>query len=155
MPALHPTPDVPTTTRVTLCGVRGHKSWCSLKFASNTLIVRAVLRHSVDTRRDGHGQHAEQKASEDLQSRIAGRAAVAQIPDREEQYARDKDTDHVRAVLRRYVETRRDVHGQHAGQKASEGVQSRIAGRRAVEEIPDREEQYPGDKDSDHVSAKP
>src|SRR5260221_14669463 len=69
--------------------------------ASNTLSVRAVLRHSVDTRRDGHGQHAEQKASEDLQDRMAGRAAVAQIPDREEQYARDKDTDHVRAVLRR------------------------------------------------------
>ena len=94
--------------------------------------VRAVLRHSVDTRRDGHGQHAEQKASEDLQSRMAGRAAVAQIPDREEQYARDKDTDHVRAVLRRYVETRRDVHGRHAGQKASEDMQNRTAGRRAV-----------------------
>src|SRR3981081_1282659 len=80
--------------------VRGHKSWCSRKFASNTLSVRAVLRHSVDTRRDGHGQHAEQKASEDLQSQMAGRAAVAQIPDREKQYARDKDTDTGPACLR-------------------------------------------------------
>jgi hypothetical protein len=54
--------------------------------------MRAVLRHSIETYRDGHGQHAKQKASENLQSRMARRAAVAEIPDREEQYARNKDT---------------------------------------------------------------
>jgi hypothetical protein len=34
-------------------------------------------------------------------------------------------------------------------------MQDRMAGRAAVEEIPDREEQYPRDKGSDHVIAKP
>ena len=66
---------------------------------------------------------------------MAGRAAVAQIPDREEQYARDKDTDHVRAVLRRSVETRRDVHGEHAEQKACESVQGRTAGLEPAREV--------------------
>jgi len=141
---------------VTLCGILGHKSWCSRKFVSKTLGVRAVLRRSVETRPDVHGQHAEQKAAEDLQNRMAGRGDVADIPDREHQYRRDKDTDHVsvRADLPRSVETRRDVHGQHPKQKASENMQGRMAGRAAVAEIPDREEQYPGDKDTDHVSAK-
>jgi hypothetical protein len=37
---------------------------------SKTLSVQAVLRHSVEIRRDGHGQYAEQKASEDLQHRM-------------------------------------------------------------------------------------
>src|SRR6516162_8269789 len=115
----------------------------------------STLRHSIDTYRDGHGQHAEQKASEDLQHRMAGRAAVAEIPDREEQYRRDKDTDHVRAILWRSVETRRKVHGRHAEQKTWKNVQGRTAGRRAVKEIPDDEQQYPRDNDSDHVIAKP
>src|SRR3981189_119275 len=91
--------------------VRGHKSWCSRKFASNTLSVRAVLRHSVETRRDVHGQHAEQKASEDLQNRMAVCAAAAEIPDREEQYPRDKETNHVRAVLWRSGSSRGQDRG--------------------------------------------
>ena len=37
--------------------------------------MRAVLRRSVETRRDVRGQHAEQKGSEDLQNRMAVRAA--------------------------------------------------------------------------------
>jgi hypothetical protein len=125
------------------------------KLVSNILSVRAVLQRSAETHRDGHGQHAEQKATEDLQSRMAGCAGVPQIPDREEQYRRNKETDHVSADLRSSVETHRDVHGQHAGQKATEDMQSRIAGGAAAPEIPDREEQYPRDKDTDHVSAKP
>src|SRR5215831_3643627 len=118
--------------------------------------MRAVLRHSVlwhsiDMCRDVHGQHPEQKASENLQGRMTTRRAVEVTPDNEQQYASDKGADHVyvkplpekvrNAVLRRPIETCRDVHGQHPGEEACESMQSRTAGRRAVEEIPDREDQ--------------
>jgi hypothetical protein len=46
-----------------------------------------------------------------------------------------------RAGLRRSIDTCRDVHGQHANQTASENLQIRMATRRAVEEIPDNEQQ--------------
>ena len=39
--------------------------------------------------------------------------------------------------------------------KPAEDMQNRTAWRAAVKEIPDREQQYPCDKDSDHVMAKP
>src|SRR5258708_590744 len=127
--------------------------------------MRAVLRHSIDMCRDVHGQHPGEKASENLQSRMTTRRAVDVIPDNEQQYPRDKDADDVyvnpcpekvgNAVLGRPIETWREVHGQHPGEKACESMQSRTAGRRAVEEMPDREDQYPRNKDSDHVMAKP
>src|SRR5262249_47051763 len=127
--------------------------------------MRAVLRHSIDMCRDVHGQHPEQKASENLQGGMTTRRAVEVIPDDEQQYPSDKDADHVyvkprpeklrNAVLRRPIETCREAHGQHPGEKACESMQNRTAGRRAVEEIPDRQDQYPHNKDSDHVMAKP
>jgi hypothetical protein len=43
----------------------------SRRLASDTLGVRVVLPRSVETRRNVHGQHAEQKASEDMQNRMA------------------------------------------------------------------------------------
>src|SRR6516164_9397862 len=57
--------------------------------------MRAVLRHSIDMCRDVHGQHPEQKASENLQGRMTTRRAVEVIPDDEQQYPSDKDADHV------------------------------------------------------------
>ena len=61
----------------------------------------------------------------------------------------------MRAASRRPVNTRRNVHGQHAKQKACKNMQKRMAGRGAVEEISGPKEQHPRDKDADHVSTKP
>jgi hypothetical protein len=61
----------------------------------------------------------------------------------------------MRAVLRHSIDTCRDVHGHHPDQTASENLQGRMAMRRAVEVIPDNEQQYPRNKDFDHVDVKP
>src|SRR5258708_36420635 len=61
----------------------------------------------------------------------------------------------MRAVLRHSIDMCRDVHGQHPGEKASENLQSRMTTRRAVDVIPDNEQQYPSDKDADHIYVKP
>jgi hypothetical protein len=47
-------------SEIVAVGIRGHKSWCSRKVASDTLSVRVVLRRPAETRCDVHGQHAEQ-----------------------------------------------------------------------------------------------
>jgi hypothetical protein len=65
------------------------------------------------------------------------------------------DAAGMQAVLRHSIDMCRDVHGQHPGEKACKSMQSRTAGRRAVEEKPNREDQYSRNKDSDHVMAKP
>jgi hypothetical protein len=61
----------------------------------------------------------------------------------------------IRAVLRHSIDMCRDVHGQHAWQKATENLQSRMTTRRAVEVIPYNEQQQPRDKDADRVYVKP
>jgi hypothetical protein len=45
------------------------------------------------------------------------------------------------SCLRHSIDACRDVHGNHSDQTASENLQGRMATRRAVEEIPDNEEQ--------------
>jgi hypothetical protein len=60
-----------------------------------------------------------------------------------------------RAVLRHSIDTCRDVHRHHPDQTASENLQGRMATRRAVEVIPDDEQQYPRNKDADHVYVEP
>ena len=55
--------------------------------------MRAVLRHSIDMRRNVHGQRPEQKASENLQGRVTTCRAVEVIPDNEQKYPSDKDAD--------------------------------------------------------------
>ena len=110
--------------------------------------MRGVLWHSMDMCRDEHGQHPEQKASPNLQGRMTTRRTVEVIPDNEQHYPSGKDSDHVyikpspeevpSAILRRPIETCREAHGQHPGEKACESMQSRTAGRWAVEEISDR-----------------
>jgi hypothetical protein len=59
------------------------------------------------------------------------------------------------SCLRHSIEMCRDVHGQHSEQKASENLQGRMTTRRAVEVIPDNEQQYASGKDADHVDVKP
>ena len=61
----------------------------------------------------------------------------------------------MRAVLRHPIDMCRDVHGKHPGEKASENLQGRMTTCRAVEVIPDNKQQYPSDKDADHVYVKP
>jgi hypothetical protein len=48
----------------------------------------------MDMCRDVHGQHPEQKASENLQGWMTTCRAVEVIPDNEQRYPSDKDADH-------------------------------------------------------------